>query len=463
MMAYPMRNQAWCNFCEDIIVQEVSAEIMANGSCNYNSITPMLVAQYMLEHPNRADWRTHVPALLRYVEHKMVHGLNKTGEPSVAWGANTVSEQVLDADKMSVHTARYAATVAMWADLVAASDSTGASKATREALAKARRSWDWSSYTLGDDGVVAVTPYTTGEHDMWFNIQVGVPFYTLKMMGANPAWAPPNATHLLRSTSVVTQVALGPGTLSYTTFDPYALERLRIAASFVHAGAGLVVTAGGQTLPRLQRPDLQRPGVVGWVFDAASGVLDVAHNASDVRVMATPVPWDDGPHASSLATEDGEALSLPPRPAVLHAMSLVNNYFQMGTRVPNNDWTGGVYMIGNLAHYRASHTPSLLEYATRWGDAHAWQLAGYRGCHGALGCPDNICSGHSYAEIYELTNESHVLEGISAAIQSAMRHPCAVRTNSSQSKDSDRFIKPHLSLRTSSPDSCPGLTPKPKI
>ena len=34
-----------CNFCEDIITQEVTAELVANGSCNYNSITPMLVAQ----------------------------------------------------------------------------------------------------------------------------------------------------------------------------------------------------------------------------------------------------------------------------------------------------------------------------------------------------------------------------------------------------------------------------------
>ena len=49
MMTHPMQNEAWCNFCEDIIVQQVTTEIMVNGSCNYNSITPMLVAQYMLQ------------------------------------------------------------------------------------------------------------------------------------------------------------------------------------------------------------------------------------------------------------------------------------------------------------------------------------------------------------------------------------------------------------------------------
>ena len=140
-----------------------------------------------------------------------------------------------------------------------------------------------------------MTPYTNGEHDMWFNIQVGVPFYTLKLMGANPRWAPPNATHLLRSSSVVTKVALAVGTLSYTTFDAYAVERVRIAPSFLRSSRGaasspapatLVVTAGGRHLPRIQHSGLRRPGVVGWVFDAATGLLEVAHNASDVRVVA---------------------------------------------------------------------------------------------------------------------------------------------------------------------------------
>ena len=289
MMTYPMQNQAWCNFCEDIIVQQVTPEIMANGSCNYNSITPMLVAQYMLQSSASSDaWRTHAPALLRYVEEKLVHGLNKTGEPSVAWGANTVSEQVLDVDKMSVHTMRYAATLALWADVV--TTDTGASDDTREAVAKAQRSWDWSSYTLGSDGVVAVTPYTAGEHDTWFNIQVAVPFYTLKMMGANPLWAPPNATHLLRSTSVVTRVAIADATISYTTFDARAIDRLRVAPDFLRTGGGqpaptLVVTAAGHALPRLSEAELRRRGAVGWAFDEASGVLDVAHNASDVRVL----------------------------------------------------------------------------------------------------------------------------------------------------------------------------------
>eukprot|EP01052_Picozoa_sp_SAG31_P023077 SAG31_NODE_1873_length_7024_cov_10.615018_4_plen_605_part_00 len=286
MMAHPMQNQAWCNFCEDIPVQHATAEIMKSGTCNYNSITPMRVAQYMLQNAASSnEWRTHVPALIHFIEEKLVLGLNRTGEPSVFRGANTVSEQVLDSDKMSCHTVRYAATLAMWADTVTAE--TGSSDATREAVAKAQRSWDWSSYTLGDDGIVAVTPYTSGEHDMWFNIQVAVPFYTLILMGANPLWSPANTTRILRSTSVVTRIgALVGGALSYTTFDSHATDRLRIAPSFLHtghAGPVLTVTAAGHALARRSAVDLTR-GAIGWTFDEASGVLDIAHNASEVCV-----------------------------------------------------------------------------------------------------------------------------------------------------------------------------------
>lgn len=37
---------------------------------------------------------------------------------------------------------------------------------------------------------------------------------------------------------------------------------------------------------------------------------------------------------------------------VLGQLALVNSYFQRSTPVANNDWTGGTYMIGNMAHYR---------------------------------------------------------------------------------------------------------------
>jgi rhamnogalacturonyl hydrolase YesR len=122
---------------------------------------------------------------------------------------------------------------------------------------------------------------------------------------------------------------------------------------------------------------------------------------------------------------------------VLDTMALVNSYFQDGTPVPNNDWTGGVYMTGNMAHYRTSHNASLLQYAMHWGNSHKWQPAGYRGCHGAVGCPDNIVVGQGYAEIYQLKRNSTMISAIGSAIDVALKHPCAIQSNTSQSKDSD--------------------------
>jgi rhamnogalacturonyl hydrolase YesR len=130
---------------------------------------------------------------------------------------------------------------------------------------------------------------------------------------------------------------------------------------------------------------------------------------------------------------------------VLAIMARVNSYFQQGNLpeaalVANNDWTGGVYLTGNMAHFRASHNASLLEYARRWGDAHDWKPAGYSGCHGTLGCPDNIICGQGFADVYGLTEPKNdtLIAATAAALDIASRSPCEVATNSSQAHDSDK-------------------------
>ena len=125
---------------------------------------------------------------------------------------------------------------------------------------------------------------------------------------------------------------------------------------------------------------------------------------------------------------------------VLARLALVNGYYQAHApaNATNNDWTGGVYMVGNLAHYTASGNASLLSYATTWGEAHAWKLTGYRNCHGALGCPDNIIAGFSYATLENLTAGGNFTAALNAAADTAMANGvCAVATNASLAKSSD--------------------------
>jgi len=122
---------------------------------------------------------------------------------------------------------------------------------------------------------------------------------------------------------------------------------------------------------------------------------------------------------------------------VLGVLASVNSYFQLTTPVANNDWTGGVYMIGNMAAYRASGNTSLLGYAQNWGDAHKWSLTGYRGCHGSLGCPDNIIAGQGYVEVHAAKQNATYVASIATVVRQASQRPCGVATNNTQRKDSD--------------------------
>ena len=78
LFAYPMRNNVWANYFEDIDVQ--------SNLNNLNQYIPMETAYYLMRHPEHdPDWRTHVPALLAWVE-------SVFGEPQ--FGATAINEQV---------------------------------------------------------------------------------------------------------------------------------------------------------------------------------------------------------------------------------------------------------------------------------------------------------------------------------------------------------------------------------
>jgi len=119
--------------------------------------------------------------------------------------------------------------------------------------------------------------------------------------------------------------------------------------------------------------------------------------------------------------------------AVLATMASVNSFFQLGTPVANNGWTGGTYMAGNMAHYRASagaqqHTQqgrneSLLDYAVNWGEQHQWSTYEHDK-PGRLTVADNICCGQGYIEIYHEKKEPKMIEGIAKAIDFSTKHAC---------------------------------------
>jgi hypothetical protein len=202
------------------------------------------MARYLLEHPELdSDWRAHAGRLIGWIERTF--GVDTKREAGLQWGALAISEQLEYMYKMGSHTARYASLAALWHDKTGEAD----------ALEKAFRSFNWASYMCDGRGVVRVGPV---ESSYWFSDGYGDYIrHFMVGLGAVPAWSASGEDHLLRSSSVVTDVSYRPREVRYRTFDDSGEERLRL--SFVPK----TVTADEVELK------------TGWSWDAKTGVLQV--------------------------------------------------------------------------------------------------------------------------------------------------------------------------------------------
>ncbi len=254
MMAYPMQNSHWAGYFEDVQIFDKPT--------NFNQYSALETARYILLHPEYdSDWRIHIPSLLTWVEKTFVVDVPK--EPAIQWGANAVSEQIEDWNKMGSHTSRYASVSALWYE------KTG-DPAAKE---KAFRSFNWASYMCRENGAVLVGPV---DQSIWFSDGFGDYIrHFMAGLGSVPEWAPPKENHLLRSSSVVESVSYLPGEVSFTTFDADATEVLRLnfpPRRVLGDGKGL-----------LKRNTLEQPG---WTFDSQQGVLRIRHEGSHmIRVL----------------------------------------------------------------------------------------------------------------------------------------------------------------------------------
>ncbi len=192
-----------------------------------------------------------------------------------------MSEQAADTAKMGSHTARLGATEALWYE------ATGNST-VRD---RAARSLNWATYTCDDRGIVAV-----GEdknEGYWFSDGYGDYIrHFLVAMGAMPEWAPPGESHVLRSTSIVTDVRYEPGRTEWSTFDPDAVETLRLPArpsSVVAAGVDLE-----------ERADLDGEGYVIRLLASGDTVARIRHAARGPVVVTT----NDGTVAGDSSADD---------------------------------------------------------------------------------------------------------------------------------------------------------------
>jgi hypothetical protein len=256
LLDYPLKNDVWANYFEDLF--------WIAKPTNLTQYDAGEVARYILENPDvDPDWRPHASRILGWIE-STFGGDTVKNEKGVQWGAITISEQVEYVYKMGSHTARFASVQALWHER------------TSDPLAreKALRSFNWATYMCDRRGVVRVGPT---EESLWFTDGYGDYIrHFLVGLGAIPEWAPPGEDHILRSSSVVAEVAYTPGRIRYRTTEDTGDEVLRV--SFVPK----VVKAepGGPAL---------NSDVVRFTFDARTGVLRVRRaGASAIVVSAKP-------------------------------------------------------------------------------------------------------------------------------------------------------------------------------
>jgi hypothetical protein len=257
MMQYPMQNNVWSNYFEDVYV--------SGNTNNWNQLIALETARYLLRFPQTdPNWEAHVRGIIDWVERTFA-------EPQ--FGANSIAEQMIFHNAMGSHTARYASVNAMLYE------KTG-DTAARE---KAYRAFNWATYMCKTNGRVIDGPAV---NELWFTDGYGDYIkHFMAGLAAVPGWAPPNQSHLVGSTSVVRTVSYLTGEVAYETADAAATDSLRLA--FVPQS----VTADGA--PLAQRTDLAQPG---WTFDPTTRVMRLRRTAGrTVRISGSTAPMPAPP------------------------------------------------------------------------------------------------------------------------------------------------------------------------
>ncbi len=247
---YPMKTNVWVGYFEDV----------TPSMDNMNNVIPLETARYVILNPDKdPNWRQDAASLIKWVKTTpkwpkfIVHGATITTEQG---NGNTYccQEPGWCCDS---HTSRLAAIEALYY----------AKTGDETYKEQAYRSFNWVTYFQGFPPK-GHTPW--GQNQWWFTDEFADgPRRLMDGLWAVPTWAPSGESHLLGTTSVITKISYGKGSVTYSTFDPQATDVLRL--DFTPTS----VTADGRPLPNREDTDEE-----GYVFNPNTGVLRIRHDHS---------------------------------------------------------------------------------------------------------------------------------------------------------------------------------------
>lgn len=229
---YPLRTNKWGPFFEDIPTSAYSdTEINADT-----------LAAYILEHPDWSpDWKPQAQGILDWSYRTFAN------QEFAKWGVVAINEQTAYEVPGNSHTSRHASVELL------ACEKMNRCPAKEEII----RRLTWATYWVDDDGK---NQYP--RDDNWLTDGYGdYVRHFLRAMASAPELAPADQNHLLRTSSVVQQIAYRPGQISYTKFDKASREFFKI-------GAGMPKSLTG--------------GEMRW--DAASKTLTVVSTSNHVTL-----------------------------------------------------------------------------------------------------------------------------------------------------------------------------------
>ncbi len=267
MLTYPLWNNEWHAYYEDVPRDPERA--------NYNQLTPMETARYILDQENSdavdPQWRAHIPALIEWVSQHFGRG--------PFWGVQGVDEQTM------CRGTGYGlgSDTACWASINARLYELAGDTHYKD---NAFRAFNLAMYFASKRGVVASVlgdPLVSSPIGTWFSDSYADYIkHFVYGLGAVPEWSPPREDHLIWPSSVVQSISYAPLNISYRTFDQRATDVLRL--SYISTQ----VTEDDSMLQQEQDGRQE-----GWVYDSATGILRIRHDHGSrivVRGDETPTP-----------------------------------------------------------------------------------------------------------------------------------------------------------------------------